>query len=74
MLGYLAPRWGLVLGLFIIVLGSGGWLLDQRLMNGWLLLNVIAAFLHYAYDGLIWRQRPGSSQTSAALTTARSGQ
>lgn len=72
MLGYLAPRWGLVLGLFIVALGSAGWLLDQHLMNGWLLLNVIAAFLHYAYDGLIWRQRPGST-AAATLTTARIG-
>jgi hypothetical protein len=56
----------LALGVFVVVLGAGGWLLDQHLMNAWLLLNVIAAFLHYAYDGLIWRQRPGLKGTAAA--------
>jgi hypothetical protein len=54
-MNYLAPRWGLALGMFILVLGAGGWLLDQHLMRPWLLVNVIVAFLHYAYDGLIWR-------------------
>lgn len=57
MMSYLIPRWGLALGTFILVLGAGGWLLNQHLLRPWLLINVIVAFLHYAYDGLIWRQR-----------------
>ncbi|HMC11681.1 MAG TPA: hypothetical protein VKH44_10340 [Pirellulaceae bacterium] len=56
-MSYLVPRWGLMLGTFILVLGAGGWLLNQHFMRPWLLINVIVAFLHYAYDGLIWRQR-----------------
>jgi hypothetical protein len=58
-LNYLAPRWGLALVIFVLVLGAGGWLLDQRLLKSWLLVNVIVAFLHYAYDGLIWRRKLG---------------
>jgi len=54
-MNYLAPRWGLALGTFILVLGSAGWLLNEHLMQTWLTINVIIAFLHYAYDGLIWR-------------------
>jgi len=54
-MNYLAPRWGLALGTFILILGSSGWLLNEHLMQTWLTLNVIIAFLHYAYDGLIWR-------------------
>ena len=38
-------------------LGAGGWLMDQRWLEVWLTLNVIVAFLHYAYDGVIWRRR-----------------
>ncbi len=53
-MNYLAPRWGLALGMFILILGSAGWLLNEHLMQTWLTLNVIIAFLHYAYDGLIW--------------------
>lgn len=69
LLGYLAPHWGFTLGVFIIVLGAGGWLLEQHGINAWLLLNVIAAFLHYAYDGLIWRQRPGSQPVAASAAS-----
>jgi hypothetical protein len=56
-LGYLAPRWGIALAAFVIILGAGGWLMDQRLVEEWLFLNVVVAFLHYAYDGIIWRRR-----------------
>ena len=59
-MSYLAPRWGLALGVFILVLGAGGWLLQKNYLQSWLLVNVIVAFLHYAYDGLIWRQRANS--------------
>ncbi len=55
--GYFLPRWGLALAMFMLVLGSAGWLLERELLEPWLLVNVIVAFLHYAYDGLIWRRR-----------------
>lgn len=54
--GYFLPRWGLALAAFMLILGSFGWLLQRHLLEPWLLLNVIVAFLHYAYDGLIWRR------------------
>lgn len=60
LLGYLAPRWGLTLAAFMLILGAGGWLLDQGWLQAWLTVNVIVAFLHYAYDGLIWRHRPAA--------------
>ena len=56
LLAWLAPRWGLALGMFILILGGAGWLMDQRLLETWLTINVVIAFLHYAYDGIIWRQ------------------
>ncbi|MCI0360402.1 MAG: hypothetical protein L0211_18150 [Planctomycetaceae bacterium] len=66
-LGYLAPRWAIALAIFVVILGSSGWLLDQHLLAPWLFLNVIVAFLHYAYDGMIWRGGPagGSSHAKA---------
>jgi hypothetical protein len=57
MLGELAPRWGIALGVFVLVLGAGGWFLNSRFIETWLFINVVVAFLHYAYDGLIWRRR-----------------
>lgn len=58
-LSYFVPRWGTALALFMVILGAGGWLADQRYVEAWLTINVIVAFLHYAYDGLIWRRRGG---------------
>jgi hypothetical protein len=55
-LGYFLPRWGFALAMFMLILGSFGWLLQKHWLEPWLLLNVIVAFLHYAYDGLIWRR------------------
>ena len=57
LLGYLAPRWALALGLFLLILGSAGWLLEHQWLQVWLTLNVIVAFCHYAYDGMIWGRR-----------------
>jgi hypothetical protein len=57
LLARFVPIWGLTLLAFMVILGAGGWLMDQRYVEGWLTINVIVAFLHYAYDGLIWRRR-----------------
>lgn len=55
------PRWGLALGMFALILGLGHWMADRHWLQGWLLLNTIAAFLHYTYDAMIWKtRRPGS--------------
>lgn len=56
-----AATWGLSLAIFVAVLGSAGWLLQHQLMQFWLLCNVIVAFLHYTYDGMIWKIRRPSS-------------
>lgn len=64
-LGHLVPRWGIALAVFVVVLGAGAWLMETQYLEVWLLLNVVAAFLHYAYDGLIWRRRGVSSGSSS---------
>jgi hypothetical protein len=63
-LGWLASRWGAALGIFILILGVGGWLMNDAFFETWLLINVVVAFLHYAYDGLIWRR--GAKAEAAA--------
>jgi hypothetical protein len=60
LLGFLAPRWGIALAVFVLILGAGGWLMDRGFLEFWLTLNVMVAFLHYAYDGLIWRRQSAS--------------
>lgn len=54
----LVGQWGLFLLALIAVLGVGGWLMDNRALEAWLFVNVVVAFLHYAYDGMIWKSRP----------------
>lgn len=55
----IAPIWLLFLGAFAVALGVGSWWIDQRWVNFWLMINVMVAFLHYSYDGLIWRKPRG---------------
>lgn len=57
LLARLVPQWGLALAVFLVILGLGGWLLDQHLLELWLTINVMVAFMHYAYDGIIWKHR-----------------
>ncbi|MCC7418789.1 MAG: hypothetical protein IT428_00770 [Planctomycetaceae bacterium] len=57
LLAALVPRWGLAVFGFALALAAIGWMADQQALEFWLLLNLIAAFLHYAYDGLIWKRR-----------------
>jgi hypothetical protein len=55
-LHWFAGRWSLALLVYILILGIGGWFIERQWLETWLLLNLMAAYLHYAYDGLIWRR------------------
>jgi hypothetical protein len=64
----LARNWLLYLGLYVLVLGSAGALMahpDSGLVVVWQGLNLWMSFVHYAYDGLIWKLRRPA--TAAAL-------
>jgi hypothetical protein len=53
----LLPQWALAMAVFVSIIGIGGWLISHELLQQWLLLNVIVAFLHYTYDGMIWKSK-----------------
>ncbi len=57
LLSRLVPAWLLILSIYILVLGIAGYLVSTHFAKFWLFLNVVVAFLHYSYDGLIWRRR-----------------
>jgi hypothetical protein len=64
----LARNWVLFLGAYVLVLGSfGAWASTpvSGLVVLWQGLNLWAAFVHYAYDGMIWKLR--RPETAAAL-------
>lgn len=61
-----AKRWGAVLAVYAVVLGLiGVWAGESSsgIPRLWLALNLWAAFLHYTYDGFIWKlRRPATAQ------------
>jgi hypothetical protein len=64
----LARYWLLFLGLYILLLGSAGvWMAqpDNGAVVLWQGLNLWMSFVHYAFDGMIWKLRRPA--TAAAL-------
>lgn len=60
--GHLVPRWGLALAAFMVVMAGAGWLLDAHYRQAWVILTLLVSYLHYAYDGMIWKvRRPASA-------------
>lgn len=62
----LARYWLMFLGVYVLLLGSlGAWASqpESGMYTFWLGLNLWAAFVHYAYDGMIWKlRRPATAQ------------
>jgi hypothetical protein len=66
-----ARYWLLFLGLYVLALGTAGvWMADpdNGVATAWTAVNLWAAFVHYAYDGMIWKLR--RPETAAALGVA----
>jgi hypothetical protein len=71
----MARRWSAVLLVFVILLGIFSVSATSRAQNVWLGLNLWAAFLHYAYDGMIWKLRkPQTAKVLAVEIAAPSPQ
>lgn len=67
----LARSWVLFLVVYVLALGSvGAWMSrpGSELVMLWQGLNLWAAFVHYAYDGMIWKLR--RPETATALGVA----
>lgn len=58
-------NWLLAFGAYLLTLGLLGWAADAWLHNLWIALNLWAAYLHYAFDGMIWKLR--RAETAAVL-------
>ncbi|MBM3777404.1 MAG: hypothetical protein FJW23_04065 [Acidimicrobiia bacterium] len=60
--GSLVPRWGLVLLAFMAVLAVTAWMMDRNYLRAWMVVTIVVSYLHYAYDGMIWKvRRPASA-------------
>jgi hypothetical protein len=61
----MAREWTLLLAAYLVVLGVVGLWLDHWARDLWLAVNLGVAFMHYAFDGMIWKLR--SPATAQAL-------
>ena len=61
----MARSWGLILAGFLILFGLLANLADAFSHDFWVGINLWAAGLHYAYDGMIWKLR--TPQTAQVL-------
>lgn len=68
---WIASRWAFSLLIFIVVLGSCSWLFEHQFLEAWLLLNVIVAFLHYGYDGTLWKRRKTNASANCEVACER---
>ncbi len=60
----MASHWLQVLAAFAICLGIFGQYMEREMRQLWQGLNLWAAYLHYAYDGMIWKlRRPETAET-----------
>ncbi|MBL8795202.1 MAG: hypothetical protein JNM56_14955 [Planctomycetia bacterium] len=64
--GYLVPRWGMALMIYMAVLGMSAWMIDQHFNRAWLAITMFVSFLHYAYDGMIWKVRRPATAAAVA--------
>lgn len=60
--GHLVPRWGMAILTFMAVLAVTAWAMDRNYFRVWLVVTIFVSYLHYAYDGMIWKvRRPASA-------------
>ncbi len=63
----MAERWLPMLVGYVLLIGLLGSWLEGPLGTVWVGLNLWAAFLHYAYDGMIWKLRRPETARSLGL-------
>lgn len=69
----MAANWGLVLVTFAVVVGLFAATWETSLGDLWVGANLAAAFLHYAYDGMIWKLRRPATARVLGLNAAPTG-
>jgi hypothetical protein len=66
----LSAQWPAFLGLYVVALGTLGILLEAGSLSVfWGGINLGMAFIHYAFDGLIWKLRVSSTAQALGATS-----
>jgi len=66
----LAAMWLLFLCIFVVVIGLGNYLLSRGYFELWVFVNIVVAFWHYCFDGMIWRSGKASHATNPTPANA----
>ncbi|OAI54534.1 hypothetical protein AYO44_14725 [Planctomycetaceae bacterium SCGC AG-212-F19] len=62
---HLARYWATAIVTFMVVMALGAWLLDTHYRHVWVIITIFVSYLHYAYDGMIWKvRRPASASVA----------
>lgn len=69
----MARHWTLLLGAYLVFFGGISEFATRRFPTLWTGLNLWAAYLHYAFDGMIWKfRRPETAKTLGVENTQAS--
>ena len=60
---YQVTRTGLAVFVFMALLGSANYFVNAQSVYAWQLITLLVSLLHYAYDGIIWKAKPGPKRT-----------
>ncbi|WP_237226082.1 hypothetical protein [Rubinisphaera sp. JC750] len=63
--GHVGSRWLGYLVVFVVLIGASAWMLEQGAFKIWAAVNLMAAFLHYSFDGIIWKKPRSKSAREA---------
>lgn len=66
----LSQMWLLFLVIFVVVIGLGNYALSRGYFEWWVFINIIVAFWHYCFDGMIWKSRKSSPPVSSTTPAA----
>lgn len=48
---------------FAVIIGLGNYAVSRGFFEAWVAVNLVVAFCHYGFDGIIWRGRPATAAT-----------
>lgn len=66
----LSQMWLLFLIMFVVIIGLGNYALSRGYFELWVFINIVVAFWHYCFDGMIWRSRKSSPQPASSNPAA----
>ena len=64
---FLTPRWLISITVFMACCLFSAYMLKERFLQSWIVVNLIVSYMHYAYDGMIWK---GPKKKKPVLATA----